>query len=60
MTTDGFAGHRGLSETIDDYQAGYASGADEVVDPTELPEHTRAWLRRRFGPNSAVVMGGVR
>lgn len=59
--TDGFAGHRGLSgETIDDYQASYTTGADEVIDPIELPQRTRDMLRRRFSGGGAVVMGGVR
>lgn len=56
-----FAGHRGLaSEAIDDYQVGYTTGDDEVVDPIELPQRTRDMLRRRFGGSAAVVMGGIR
>ena len=58
---EGFEGHRGLaSEAIDDYQVGYTTGTDEVVDPIELPQRTRDMLRRRFGGSAAVVMGGIR
>lgn len=49
-STDGFEGHRGKQYTsIDDYREGYLSGAEEVVDPAEIPDRTRAMLRRRFG-----------
>jgi hypothetical protein len=46
-------------ERIDDYQYGMQTGGDELVSPMELPERTRAWLRRRFGVGSTVV-GTVR
>lgn len=44
-------------ERVDDYQAGYRTGADEVVDVTELPERVRDRLRARFGCPMAVVRG---
>lgn len=57
---DGFAGHRGASSFgVDDYRESYATGEDEIVDPTELPERTAKKLRKRFTGRS-VVSGGVR
>lgn len=53
--------HRGEAYTrIDDYQVGYVQdAAAERVSAFELPERTRAMLRRRFGSGS-VVAGSVR
>lgn len=44
-----------LNERIDDYGVGFATGENEVVNPLELPERTRAWLRSRFGGSVAVT-----
>lgn len=58
---DGFEGHRGLQYmSIDDYREGYLSGTDEVVDPAELTERTKADLRARFGGSGPLVIGSVR
>lgn len=58
---DGFEGHRGLQyRSIDDVREGFLSGADEVVDPTELTERTKAALRARFGGGRIGVIGAVR
>jgi len=47
---DGFGASRGKAyESIDDYRVGYLQGDAEVIDPTALPERTRAMLRARFG-----------
>lgn len=60
-TSDGgLASRRGLvsrQESIDDYslQESYVRGEDEVVDLTELPDRTRAWLRERFGSQAFVT-----
>jgi len=58
---DGFEGHRGLQyRSIDDAREGFLSGADEIVDPTELTERTKAALRARFGGGRIGVIGAVR
>lgn len=47
---EGFGSRRGLAyERIDDYQAGYAQGDAEVIDPAALPQRVKDSLRRRFG-----------
>jgi hypothetical protein len=52
-----FEGHRGLAGvSVDDYSETYVSGdAADTVDPMEIPERTRLWLRARFGGGAAVV-----
>lgn len=58
---EGIGEGRGLSsERIDDYQASFTRGDDELVDKTELPERTRRRLRQRFGGASATVLGTTR
>lgn len=53
---EGVATNRGVSsERVDDYQISFTRGEDEVVDMTELPERTRAMLRRRFSPGAEVT-----
>jgi hypothetical protein len=53
---DGYDPQRGLiSLSIDDYREGYAKGDDEIVNPMELPERTRRWLRARFGGGTYVT-----
>src|SRR5690625_3827363 len=59
--TEGFATSRGLQYmSIDDYREGYATGDNEIVDPLELTERTKAALRARFGGSAPVVYGSVR
>lgn len=58
---DGYDPKRQLAyERIDDYQAGFRQGDNEVLTPMELPEATRRWLRSRFGMQGVVVLGTVR
>lgn len=53
---DGYDPKRGLANVrIDDYSEGYFKGEDEVVNPLDLPERTRAWLRSRFGSQAHVI-----
>lgn len=57
----GFATSRGLQYmSIDDYREGYATGDNEIVDPMELTDRTKAALRARFGGAGPVVYGSVR
>ncbi len=52
----GYDPERGLSSmSIDDYREGYTKGDDEILNPLELPQRTREWLRQRFGGGSYVV-----
>lgn len=54
---DGYDPKRGLSSaSIDDWREVYTRGDDEVINPLELPERTRARLRRRFNPVSYSVV----
>ncbi|MHA7132543.1 hypothetical protein [Oerskovia turbata] len=54
---DGYDPKRGVAnERIDDYGRGFATGESEIVNPMDLPERTREWLRSRFG--SAVAVTG--
>jgi len=58
---DGFSTPRGLQYVrIDDYSEGYATGDQEVVDPSALTERTKQHLRARFGGAAPVVYGSVR
>jgi hypothetical protein len=53
---DGYDPKRGLmSLSIDDYREGYAKGDDEIINPMQLPERTREWLRLRFGGGTYVT-----
>lgn len=53
---DGYDPKRGLANIrIDDYSEGYFRGDDEIVNPLELPERTRSWLRSRFGVQAHVT-----
>lgn len=53
---DGYDPQRGLMNlSIDDYREGFAKGEDEVINPFDLPERTRRWLRDRFGGSAGVV-----
>lgn len=57
---EGMGETRGVSsERMDDYQVTFTRGEAEVVDKTELPAGTRAWLRARFGGKSAVAVGST-
>lgn len=57
----GFEGHRGVqSVRLDDFSETYFGGVAELVDPTEIPDRTKAALRKRFGASGSVVMGGAR
>lgn len=57
---EGMGETRGVSsERLDDYQVSFTRGEAEVVDKTELPAATRAWLRSRFGGKSAVAVGST-
>lgn len=60
VSEGGLASRRGLvshQESIDDYsvQESYVRGEDEVVDLTEIPPRTRAWLRERFSSQAFVT-----
>lgn len=58
--TAGYASTVGKEyESIDDYRVGYTTGADAVASLMEIPERTRASLRRRFG-SQVMVVGSVR
>lgn len=47
--------HRGIAyERVDDYQVGFVQ-TDERVTAFELPDRTRAMLRRRFGATSTTA-----
>lgn len=53
---DGYDPKRGLmSLAIDDFREGYAKGDDEIINPMQLPERTREWLRLRFGGGTYVT-----
>lgn len=53
---DGYDPQRGLMNfSVDDYREGYAKGEDEVINPLDLPDRTRRWLRDRFGTSVGVV-----
>lgn len=41
--------------SIDDYREGYRQGDNEVVDLTEIPDRTKAWLKKRFSGDSFVT-----
>lgn len=41
--------------SIDDYREGYRQGDNEIVDLTELPDRTKAWLRERFSGGASVT-----
>jgi len=57
---EGFKAHTGTEyESIDDYRTGYTKGADAVVSVMELPDRTKAALRKRFGSGGAMVVGTV-
>ena len=40
--------------SIDDYREGYKQGDNEIVDLTELPARSKAWLRERFSGAASV------
>lgn len=55
-TEDGYDPQRGLmSVRIDDYGEGYAKGEDEIVNPLQLTDRTREWLRSRFSGGVHVI-----
>lgn len=57
---EGFQAHTGVnSESIDDYRVGYTTGADAVVSVMDLPDRTKAALRKRFGSGGAMVVGSI-
>lgn len=53
---DGYDPGRGLSAvSIDDYRESYTRGDDEVINPMDLPDRTKTWLRQRFGGGTYVI-----